>query len=30
MLALDVGRMLNGLSYFLKRNQQTDAKPQTT
>ncbi len=30
MLALDVGRMLNGLSNFLKRKQQTDAKPQTT
>ena len=29
-LALDVGRMLNGLSNFLKRNQHTDPKQQTT
>ncbi len=30
ILALDIGRMLNGLSNFLKRNQQTDTKQQTT
>ena len=29
-LALDIGRMLNGLSNFLKRNQQIDAEQQIT
>ncbi len=29
-LALDVGRMLNGLSNFLKRNQDADTKQQPT
>ena len=29
-LALDVGRILNGLSNFLKRNQQADTKQQLT